>query len=231
MAGSWATWSCCGGRGKILQDRGPELGLILNPSKCEWSWLNPSCKAACPIKLAGVADEDQVKLVPHEKIEMLGVPLGDDAFVSKHVERKLLGRLEKTIASLTDFEDSQATSFLLRVSFSIVRAVHYMRTTPLAQWKHHAETFDKMIRGAIEKILGTPMSDASYTQACLTPKLGGLGLRKVTEHAEFAYFASRFEARNTAKEPWWASFDGDYDTQSSASFKFDTEVHSKLVES
>ena len=88
---------------KILQDRGPELGLILNPAKCEWSWLNPSCKDACPIKLEGVADEDQVKLVPHEKIEMLGVPLGDDVFVSAHVERKLLGRLEKVIASLTDF--------------------------------------------------------------------------------------------------------------------------------
>jgi hypothetical protein len=32
---------------------------------------------------------------------------------------------------LVDFEDSQAASYLLRVSYSIVRAVHFMRTTPL----------------------------------------------------------------------------------------------------
>jgi hypothetical protein len=40
------------------------------------------------------------------------------------------------------------------VSFSIVRAVHFMRTTPLAQWKEQAEKFDNMIRSAIERILG-----------------------------------------------------------------------------
>ena len=34
----------------LLQTRGPELGLHLNPSKCEWSWLDPECKDACPIK-------------------------------------------------------------------------------------------------------------------------------------------------------------------------------------
>ena len=100
------------------------------------------------------------------------------------------------------------------------------------QWKHHAETFDKLIRGAIEKILGTPLSDTAYTQACLTPKLGGLGLRKVTEHAQYALCASWHEARVTAKENWWdkpREF-GDYDTQSSASFKHDEKVHAQLVE-
>ena len=66
----------------LLQARGPELGLHLNPSKCEWSWLDPECKAPCPIRLDGESEENQVKLVPHEHIQMLGVPLGHDAFVS-----------------------------------------------------------------------------------------------------------------------------------------------------
>ena len=60
----------------LIQDRGPEMGLELNPSKCEWSWLDPSCVKPCPIRLAGVAEKDQVKLVPHDKIEMLGVSKG-----------------------------------------------------------------------------------------------------------------------------------------------------------
>ena len=48
---------------KLLKER---LGLILNPSKCEWSWLDPDCKEPCPIE--GVA------FVPHSEIQMLGAP-------------------------------------------------------------------------------------------------------------------------------------------------------------
>ncbi len=65
-----------------------------------------------------------------------------------------------------------------------------MRTTPLVQWKQQAEKFDVMIRSAIEKILGYPMDDPTFAQACLTPRLGGLGLRKVVEHAGLAFHAS-----------------------------------------
>ena len=42
---------------------------------------------------------------------MLGVPLGCDEFVSGFVEKKLLGRLQKTVDNLVDFEDSQAVTF------------------------------------------------------------------------------------------------------------------------
>ena len=117
----------------LLLTRGPALGLHLNPSKCEWSWLDPACKDACPIRLDGVSEENQVKLVPHEHVQMLGVPLGDSAFVSKFVEGKLLDRLQETVNRLVEFEDTQAATYLLRVSYSIVRAVHFMRTTPLEQ--------------------------------------------------------------------------------------------------
>ena len=130
----------------LLQSRGPELGLHLNPSKCEWSWLDPECKAPCPIRLDGESEENQVKLVPHEHIQMLGVPLGDDAFVSAFVETNMLGRLQDTVDRLVEFEDTQAATYLLRVSFSIVRAVHFMRTTPLAQWKEQAVKFDSMMQ-------------------------------------------------------------------------------------
>jgi len=117
---------------ELLKSRGPALGLHLNPSKCEWSWLNPTCTLPCPIRLEGVSSENQVKLIPHSEIQMLGVPLGSDLFVSEFVEKKLLGRLLSTVTKLVEFEDTQAASYLLRVSYSIVRAVHFMRTTPLS---------------------------------------------------------------------------------------------------
>ena len=183
-----------------VQTQGPALGLHLNAAKCEWSWLNPKCNDPCPILLDGVAAEKQVQLVPHSEIQMLGVPLGSDEFVASKVERKLIGNLQATISRLVDFEDTQSAPYLLRVSFSIVRAVHFMRTTPLTQWQQQAEQFDQMMRKAIESILGFPMNDETFAQASLTPCLGGLGLRKVVEHANFAFHAGWVEAQRTAKE-------------------------------
>ena len=216
----------------LLQSRGPELGLHLNPSKCEWSWLDPECQAPCPIRLHDVSEENQVKLVPHSEIQMLGVPLGSDPFVSEFVEAKLLGRLSNTVERLVEFEDTQSATYLLRVSFSIVRAVHFMRTTPLAQWKEQAAKFDVMIRSGIERILGLPMDDPTFAQACLTPRLGGLGLRKVVEHAELAYHASWHEAQKTAKEVWVppADLPEQYLSQQDASFAFDEQMHAYLID-
>jgi hypothetical protein len=173
-----------------------------------------------------------VKLIPHAEIQMLGVPLGSDAFVSEFVEKKLLGRLLSTVNRLVEFEDTQAASYLLRVSFSIVRAVHFMRTTPLHQWKEQAAKFDVMIRSSIERILGFPMDDMTFAQACLTPRLGGLGLRKVVEHADLAYHASWHEAQKTAKEKWLPPPDHppEYRSQKEASFAFDEKVHKSLIE-
>ena len=45
---------------KLLSERGPALGLHLNPSKCEWSWLDPVRSDPCPI--------DGVAFVAHSRI-------------------------------------------------------------------------------------------------------------------------------------------------------------------
>ena len=164
---------------------------------------------------------------------MLGVPLGDDAFVSDFVDKKLLGRLQETVLKLVAFEDSQAATYLLRVSYSIVRAVHFMRTTPLAQWKEQGVKFDGMVRGASEKILGIPMSDRTFAQAALTPKLGGLGLRRTVEHADFAYSASWHESMKQAKETWTRppKVEEKHVSQSQASYQFDEAMFNYLVDS
>jgi hypothetical protein len=174
----------------------------------------------------------QVKLVPHSEIQMLGVPLGSPSFTAEFVERKLIGRLQATVDKLVAFEDTQAASYLLRVSYSIVRAVHFMRTTPLHLWREQAVKFDLMVRNAIERILGFPMSDPTFAQACLTPKLGGLGLRRAVEHARLAYEASWHESRLTAKELWWTPPPGmppQASSQTVASFEFDLKMHEYLV--
>ena len=159
---------------------------------------------------------------------MLGVPLGNDGFVSEFVQKKLLGRLSETVEKLVSFEDSQAAAYLLRVSYSIVRTVHFMRTTPLRQWEKQGTDFDEMVRDAASR----PMNERVFVQAALTPKLGGLGLRKSTEHAGFAYSASWHEARIQAGEVWIkpAQVSEVHVEQSAASYAFDEAMHAYLVD-
>ena len=58
------------------------------------------------------------------------------------MERELLPTTEKVTQQLVEFEDTQSAMYLLRLSFGIVRANHFMRTTPLRQWEEQAKKFD-----------------------------------------------------------------------------------------
>jgi hypothetical protein len=156
---------------EILKTEGPPLGLHLNPTKCEWSWLNAECPLPCPL--------EHVDLVPTSHIQMLGVPLGSDEFVSQLVEGKLITTTAKVMAQLVEFDDPQAAMYLLRLSYGIVRANHFMRTTPLPQWSQAAAKFDDRVRDTVVQILGTTLPDESYVQACVSTKIGGLGIRRV----------------------------------------------------
>ena len=107
-----------------------------------------------------------------------------------------------------------------------------MRTTPLHQWREQGEKFDGMVRTAAERILGFPMTERTFAQAALTPKLGGLGLRKSIEHANFAYSASWHESQKQARETWARPSEvaEKHVPQSKASFEFDEKMHKYLVD-
>jgi len=120
---------------------------------------------------------------------MLGVPLGSSDFVSN-------------MFKLVEFDDSQAAMYLLRLSYGIVRANHFMRTTPLSQWADVANKFDLCIRDSVAQILGTTFPGDSYIQACVSTKIGGLGIRRVVDHANGAFSASWHESVRTAMEKW-----------------------------
>src|SRR5829696_1875553 len=178
----------------ILKTEGPALGLILNPAKCEWSWLNPNCSDPCPI--------DQVELVPTSKIQMLGVPLGSDEFVSDYVERELLPTTRSVAQKLADFDDPQAALYLLRLSYGIIRANHFMRTTPLGQWTKHAVEFDGIIRTATESIIKQPLPAEAYDQAGVSTRFGGLGIRKIVDHGPVAFNDSWRKGMRQCGEDW-----------------------------
>ena len=179
---------------KLLESEGPKIGLFLNPAKCEWSWLNPAKPDPCPIP--------GVELVPTDKITMLGVPLGSNEFVSKYVDQELVAAAKKFMKELSDFEDTQIGLYLLRISFGIVRAVHFMRTTPFNQWAKQAQQFDSEVRNTVESLIGRPLPPHAYRQACITTRYGGLGMRRVEDHATSAFSASWRECASNCGETW-----------------------------
>ena len=109
---------------ELLKVKGPPLGLHLNPAKCEWSWLRSGRVDPVPVP--------DVPLIPIDRVFMLGVPLGSDAFCAGFVDKELLSSLPKTLGLLSEFEDSQAAFYLLRVSYSIVRVHAYDTTRSVA---------------------------------------------------------------------------------------------------
>ena len=158
-------------------------GLHLNPAKCEWSWLNASTSTDCPPELK----KEGVVFVPTAEVCMLGVPLGSASFSASFVKERLFPRVKMAMERLKDLNDSQSAMYLLRVSYGIVRATHFMRTTPLVHWRELAVEFDQGVRAAAEAILGVVFDPKAYDQASLTPSLGGLGLRRVVDHADAAF--------------------------------------------
>ena len=72
----------------------------------------------------------------------------------------------------------------------------------MRQLEEQAESFDRGVRKLAEDVLGFPLGDKTWDQASLTPSLGGLGLRRVVDHANGAFAASWHESQVTAHETW-----------------------------
>ena len=89
--------------------------------------------------------------------------------------------------------DTQAAIFLLRLSFGIVRATHFTRTTPITLWTKQAEQFDAKVRDTVFQILGLQQTPEAYDQISVSTTIGGLGIRRVLDHAKGAFTASWHE--------------------------------------
>ena len=163
---------------EILKAGGMPLGLELNPTKCEWSWLRADCKLPSPIV--------GVPVTPTDEIQILGVPLGSQEFIEKFVKRDLLDTAEGVMSKLIDFEDTQAAIYLLRLSFGIVRANHFMRTTPLSLWSKQAGKFDKLVGQTVFQCLGLKPADDAYEQASVSTTIGGLGIRRTCQRCVYS---------------------------------------------
>ena len=115
----------------------------------------------------------------------------------------------------------------------IVRATHLMRTTPLPLWTKQAEAFDSCVRETVFQCLGLQFSPQAYDQVSVSTTIGGLGVRRIVDHAQGAFSASWHEAKVVTKESFSPVSGCDctstYVSQQKASSKVDADIMSKLI--
>jgi len=84
---------------------------------------------------------------------------------------------------------SQDALILLRSSFSAPKVLHLLRCSPSVSHPS-LESFDSLLRRAVQRITNSDLSDTQWLQASLPVKDGGLGVRHVVSLALPAFLAS-----------------------------------------
>ena len=77
-----------------------------------------------------------------------------------------------------------------------------MRTTPLSLWSKQAGEFDEKVSQTVFQCLGLKPTDEAYAQASVSTTIGGLGVRRILDHANGAFTASWHEAQVITGEKW-----------------------------
>ena len=161
-----------------------DKGIILSTS-------SPKSTIWCPNLPDQVGDPSQrgLKRVVGEGVVLLGAPLGSPEFIASEVKKKV-AKIEDITELLPQMEDPHTEYVLLKSCLSLPKLSFLHRTVNTCQYVEHLQTFDRVNREALTRILGTPLDDQSWQQAKLPISMGGVGLRAAEDQAPAAYAAS-----------------------------------------
>ena len=167
-----------------LITNGPSFGLKLNLKKCKVCW--PS---------GGQSFPKSSSQIPHICIEDAGVELlgslvcGTDDFYSAVIGKRLDSVL-KNQSLLPELNNPQVEHHLFRSCLSLCKINSLLRTVPPSTADHHWTHFDTRTRRSLDVVTKTCLPDASWQQATLPMRVGGLGLRQTVTTSAAAFLGS-----------------------------------------
>ena len=177
----------------ILQEGGPR-GLILSTSNTVQPPKLPKSSVWSPMD--GVDDRDQDPLqrgVPKVRssdgITVLGAPVRWRDFVREKVVEKI-EKVRQVTELLPHLREPHLEFVLLRSCLSLPKVMFLLRALDTSEHQDLLDTFDSITRGALCRILGSPVTDDQWAQAKLPVAVGGLGLRAAGDHASVAHATS-----------------------------------------
>ena len=115
-------------------------------------------------------------------------PVGTKDFCEQ-VVMKRVEKAEKIFDELAKLPDRHCALYLLR--YQSGRMDYILRTTPSSDCNKALGRFDAALRRAYEAIIGAGLAGHQWQQACLSTRLGGVGLRATQMHADSSYYSSR----------------------------------------
>ena len=123
----------------IIKNEGPELGLHLNPTKCQLVWCNGTTPEEDPFP-------EEIERYQGKNLDMLGSAIGDAKHTNEWVRKKVVKRAEPLLGNLRNLEDPQAQFLILYHCINYCRMVFFIG--PLTDLLNEAsrEFDDKVLR-------------------------------------------------------------------------------------
>ena len=170
---------------RIVEADGLALGLHLNHSK-SLLYVPPG------------EDASQSPLPPdipmvRRGFSLMGCPIGPPGFCEEVFSARLR-KLKVSMETLSDMDDAQLETTLLRSCLALPKVSFVFRACPPSHFSHSSADFDTTMRRSLETIIGGPVSDWSWLKATLPSSRGGLNLRSASSHAPAAFLASHISS-------------------------------------
>ena len=101
-----------------------------------------------------------------------------------------MGKIGEVTALLPHIQDPQTEYVLLRACLALPKISFLLRAVNTSTSRHLLQEFDRLVRGALIRILGAPVNELQWLQAKLPLSMGGMGLRGAEDHAAGSHVSS-----------------------------------------
>ena len=174
-----------------------EKGLEVKLDKCELIDLNRLSKTELEaqgflLRLPDETDKPGVVYREGGDFTLLGTPIGSREFCERYMDEKL-AEFAPYLEALATLEDRQVALALLRHCEGFARLVFYMRALGHRGATEYLAKSDAAVEKCLTRILclaDDTLPDDAMRQATLPVRVGGLGIRRSTEHWHAAAMAS-----------------------------------------
>ncbi|KAF0288994.1 Ubiquitin carboxyl-terminal hydrolase 2 [Amphibalanus amphitrite] len=165
-----------------------ELGLQLNPAKCEVAIIDAAPQLARNAAVDSIRSVlPEITEIPLHSVTLLGAPLLDASLTAAaNGAAELIGRL---CTRLTHLDRHTGLFFLVHYA-SAPRLQYLLRSAPLYKVVPALKLVDELVRETLVDITNVNINDQLWEQAKLPFRLGGLGVRSVEDLALPCYISS-----------------------------------------
>lgn len=170
-----------------IRDASSEIGLHLNFSKCEVSFLNVPQDQNDALYSRFMDLAPGIRFMTSDSAYLLGSAISTEALRSLLIEK--ISKLEFFFSRLSSIS-AHSAFYLLRASFSIPRLMYFLRCSPSWREESLLQSYDCVLQAGLESILNCSLSGKAWLQATLPVRSGGLGIRRAMDLAIPSFLAS-----------------------------------------